>query len=404
MDTDRPKIRGDLEFIPVQSQGKTVIMIRDRLGLVKQGNAIKPELYTLLAMLDGTRSVRDIQLDMMRHQGGRLITVEEIEHVLHELESSYLLEGPQYRELKGRIVNDFRAQTIRHPAHAGLSYPKDAGELRLRLDEILAAGQNPQVPPGTLKALVAPHIDLEAGKRVYAAAYGAVRAAAPKRIVILGVGHAMDREMFSLTTKAFQTPLGTVETDPSVVEELMKKGYPITSSDDFPHKDEHSIEFQLIFLQHVLRDSRFTIVPLLCGSLLGSMDEYSRERYQSMAGDFLRLLGYVAGDEQTMVVAGVDFSHVGLKFGHGEPASFIINQSEAHDRRLLDSLGEMNADGFWAASQEVRDRYHVCGFSALACLLEILPSSRGHLLDYSIFQEEATQSAVSFAAMLFVRS
>jgi AmmeMemoRadiSam system protein B len=323
---------------------------------------------------------------------------------LGELDSSGLLDGRRYRELKRQIVDGFRAQTIRHPAHAGLSYPKDPEELRVRLDDILAAGPRSPVPQGSIAALVAPHIDLEAGKRVYAAAYGAVAAAAPQRIIILGVGHAMQREMFSLTTKAFQTPLGTVETDHRVVEELLKTGHHITSSDDFAHRDEHSIEFQLIFLQHVLRDSRFTLVPVLCGSLLGSMDEYSRETYRSTAGDFLRLLKDVAGDGQTMVVAGVDFSHVGPKFGHDMPAAFLIHQSELHDRRLLDSLCEMNADSFWAASREVRDRYHVCGFSALACLLEILPASHGNLLDYAVFKEEATQSAVSFAAVLFVSS
>jgi len=197
-------------------------------------------------------------------------------------------------------------------------------------------------------------------------------------------------------------PLGMVEADHSVVEALLNTDSRCTLNDDFAHKDEHSIEFQLIFLQHVLRDVHFTIIPILCGSLLGSMDEYSREWYRSMAGDFLRLLADVAGDERTLVVAGVDFSHVGPKFGHDMPASFIIDRSEAHDRRLLDSLCQMNADGFWAESMEVNDRYNVCGFSALACLLEILPSSRGHLLDYGVYREEATQSAVSFAAVLFV--
>jgi hypothetical protein len=355
-------------------------------------------------MLDGTRSVMDIQLDMMRRQGGRLIPIEEIERIVKELESSCLLDGHHYRELKEQIVNDFRSQPIRHPAHAGLSYPEGAEELRSRLDDILAAGQHPQVPEGTITALVAPHIDLEAGKRVYAAAYASVGAAAPTRILILGVGHAMQREMFSLTTKAFETPLGTVDTDRRVVEELGKTGRHIISSDDFPHRDEHSIEFQLLFLQHLFNDSPFTIVPVLCGSLLGSMEEYSRESYRSLAGDFLRLLQDIAGDGHTMVVAGVDFSHVGPKFGHDMPASFMIGQSEAHDRRLLHCLCEMNADGFWAASQDVHDRYHVCGFSALACLLEILPASHGHLLDYTIFREQATQSAVSFAAVLFVGS
>jgi hypothetical protein len=198
--------------------------------------------------------------------------------------------------------------------------------------------------------------------------------------------------------------LGTVDTDRDVVDRLIQAGDHIISNDDFPHRDEHSIEFQVLFLQHVLQNSHFTIVPMLCGSLLGSMQEYSRESYQSMAGDFLGLLEHVAGDRRTIVVAGVDFSHVGPKFGHDMPASALLDQSEAHDSRLLDSVCATNADGFWAASQEVNDRYNVCGFSALACLLEILPPSQGHLLGYQTFKEAATQSAVSFAAVLFVSS
>lgn len=401
MDSKRPKIREDLEFIPAQSQGGTVIIIRDRLGLVKEGRVINPELYKLMSMLDGTSSVRDIQWYMMRQQGGRLIPIEEIERILDELDSSYLLDGPRYRERKRQIIFDFSAQTIRYPAHAGLSYPRDPEELQQRLGDILTAGRKPHIPKGTIAALVAPHIDLEAGKRVYASAYGAITEAVPERIIILGVGHSMQREMFSITSKTFETPFGTVETDHRVVAELARIGNSLISSDDFPHRDEHSIEFQIIFLQHVLRDVQFTIVPLLCGSLVGSMDDYSRQRYQSMSDDFLRLLADVAGDERTLVVAGIDLSHVGLKFGHDMPASSIINQSEAHDRRLLDSLCEMNADRFWAESREINDRYNVCGFSALACLLEILPASQGHLLDYGVFKEEATSSAVSFAAVLF---
>ena len=404
MGSEKPKLREDLEFIPAQSQGGTVIIIRDRLGLVKEGRVMNPELYTLMSMLDGTNSVRDIQLSIMRQQGGRLIPIEDVESVLKELDSSYLLDGPRYRERKRQIISNFSAQRIRYPSHAGLSYPKEAGELQQRLDAILAAGKTLHTPEGTIAALVAPHIDLEAGRRVYTAAYQAIMTAMPERIVILGVGHSMHKEMFSLTSKAFETPFGTVDTDNRVVAELTRAGNAIISRDDFPHRDEHSIEFQLIFLQHVLREVPFTIVPILCGSLAGSMDEYTRKRYRSMGGDFLRLLADIASDGRTLVVAGVDFSHVGPKFGHDSPASFMLNQSEAHDRRLLDFLCEMNADGFWAESRGVSDRYNVCGFSALACLLEILPPARGSLLDYGIYKEEPTQSAVSFAAVHFVDS
>jgi predicted class III extradiol MEMO1 family dioxygenase len=141
----------------------------------------------------------------------------------------------------------------------------------------------------------------------------------------------------------------------------------------------------------------------LCGSLIGYLPEYSRERYQSIGHDFLSTLADLLRDDSTIVIAGVDLSHVGPKFGHDMPASLIINESERHDRQLLHCLCTMNADGFWSESKRIRDKYNVCGFSVLACLLETLPPSHGHLLDYEIFKEDPTRSAVSFAAAVFIR-
>lgn len=402
MDTERPKIREDLDFLPVQSAGATVIMIHDRLGLVEEGKGISPELYKVMTMLDGKRSLRDVQLDLIRQQGGRLISIEEVEALLAKLDSSYLLDSQRYKEIRKEIIANFSAQKIRYCSHAGISYPKEEEELRDRLETIVAAQQVPSFPDGKITALVAPHIDLEVGKRVYSNAYQAIKGVTPERVIVLGVGHSMAKEMFSLTEKTFETPLGRVETDQKTVRELMKAGDTIVSRDDFVHRDEHSIEFQLIFLQHILRESPFTIVPILCGSLIRCLPEYTREKYQSIGGDFLRILADAAAGEGTILIAGVDLSHVGPKFGHDMPASFIIDQSEKHDRQLLHFLCAGSADGLWSESARVEDKYNVCGFSALACLLETLPPSQGHLLGYEISREDPTRSAVSFAAAIFI--
>ena len=403
MDIERPKIRDDLDFFPVQTAGATVIMIRDRLGLVEEGKGVSPELYKVMAILDGTRSIRDLQLDLIRQQGGRLISIEEVQALLAKLDSSYLLDSQRYREVRKEIIASFSAQKIRYCSHAGLSYPQQEEELRKRLEAIVATQQVPSFPDGNIRALVAPHIDLEAGKRVYSNAYQAIKGVSPERVIVLGVGHSMADEMFSLTEKTFETPLGRVETDQKTVRELMKAGDTIVSKDDFAHRDEHSIEFQLIFLQHVLRESSFTIVPILCGSLMRCVPDYTREKYQSIGGDFLGILADAAAGEGTILIAGVDLSHVGPKFGHDMPASFIIGESERHDRGLLHFLCARSADGLWSESAAVEDRYNVCGFSALACLLEILPPSQGHLLGYEILREDSTRSAVSFAAAIFIR-
>ena len=401
MDAENPKARRDLEFFPAQSGNQTLIVIKDRLGLVQEGNAINPELYKLLSVLDGSQSVRDIQVELMRQQGGRLVSTEEVEAFLNRLDSSYLLDSPRYRKARMELVNRFSAQKVRYCSHAGLSYPKEQQALRKRLEDILAIEQAPNLPSGRVTALVAPHIDLEAGKRVYSSAYQAIGGLKLERVILLGVGHSMTDAMFSISDKDFETPLGRAETDGKIVRELMDAGGGVLSSDDFVHRDEHSIEFQLIFLQHLFTDSTFTIVPILCGSLMASLPAYDRQAYRSKGDDFLKVLASAAGDDGTIMLAGVDLSHVGPKFGHDTPASVIMRDSEEHDRQLLDLLCSRNADGFWEESKKVNDRYNVCGFSALACLLETLPPSQGTLLSYETYREEPTKSAVSFAAAIF---
>jgi len=401
MDAENPKARRDLEFFPAQSGNQTLIVIKDRLGLVQEGNAINPELYKLLSVLNGSRSVRDIQVELMRQQGGRLVSTEEVEAFLNRLDSSYLLDSPRYRKARMELVNRFSAQKVRYCSHAGLSYPKEQQALRKRLEDILAIEQAPNLPSGRVTALVAPHIDLEAGKRVYSSAYQAIGGLKLERVILLGVGHSMTDAMFSISDKDFETPLGRAETDGKIVRELMDAGGGVLSSDDFVHRDEHSIEFQLIFLQHLFTDSTFTIVPILCGSLMASLPAYDRQAYRSKGDDFLKVLASAAGDDGTIMLAGVDLSHVGPKFGHDTPASVIMRDSEEHDRQLLDFLCSRNADGFWEESKKVNDRYNVCGFSALACLLETLPPSQGTLLSYETYREEPTKSAVSFAAAIF---
>ena len=405
MNAEMIKMRRDLDLFPVQSGDRMLIMIKDKLGLVEEGRAISPELYKVMAMLDGTRSLREVQVELMRHQGGRLVSMDEVEGLVKQLDNSFLLDSPRYRDAKQEIVDRFTAQRVRGCSLAGLSYPAKEEDLTRRLEEILTSQKAPEIPQGKITALVAPHIDLEAGKRVYASAYHAIKNGSKvKRVIVLGVGHALTERMFSLTTKAFETPLGRIETDEETVRELMKTGGDKLSRDDFAHRDEHSIEFQVIFLQHILKGSPFAIVPVLCGSLLGSLPDYSREAYRSEGGPFLQVLADAARDDETIMIAGVDFSHVGQKFGHDMPASVIVNESERHDRELLRFLCEGNADGFWEESKRVEDKFNVCGFSALACLLEVIPPSKGELLAYETYREEPTKSAVSFAAVIFTSS
>jgi MEMO1 family protein len=398
-----PCARRDLEFIPVQLQGKQVVLIRDQLGLVQEGKAVEIPLYQFMVLLDGTTTVRDLQMALMRQKGGMLVSSDEVKSIIAHLDDSFLLESEKFKRTKDRLVAEFVSKKIRPSSHSGRAYPADPRELKRKLDEILALQPDSQKLGGRLIALVAPHIDLSVGGRIYSSAYQALKESSPKTVMIFGTGHQMAQDLFALSGKDFETPLGVAECDRLWVQKLKAAGGDLIAKNDFVHRAEHSIEFQVLFLQHILPKDSFKIVPILCGNLQMTLSEYRRIAYREKAGAILEALKKILKHhgEETLVVAGVDFSHIGPKFGHEMPAQVLKGPSEVHDRALIKHLALLDADSFWEESGKVKDQYNVCGFAALACLLEVLPPCKGRLLGYEMWHEEATRSAVSYAAMAF---
>lgn len=398
-----PTIRKDLEFFPVQHEGQQLILIRDHLGLVQEGKAVALPLYQFMTLLDGSRTMRDLQMELMRQRGGVLVGMDEVEGLLAHLEESYVLDTARFKMARDEIIAEFTSERVRPCSHCGRAYPANPAELKERLDTILASQAPIPEPGGKIRALVSPHIDLSVGHRVYASAYQMLENTTPSRTVILGVGHNLVNDLFCLTDKDFETPLGVIAAERSLIRKLKEVGGDILANNDFAHRSEHSIEFQLIFLQHLLRGVSFTLIPILCGFMQSCLPEYTREAYLEKTAPFLDLLRQILRDPEhdTLLVAGIDFSHVGPKFGHEMPAEYLKGQSEAHDKKLLQHLSALDPDLFWEESRNVKDQFNVCGFSALACLLEILPPCKGQILDYERWHEEPTRSAVSFAAAIF---
>jgi AmmeMemoRadiSam system protein B len=394
----------------VTHEGQQLVLVRDSLGLIPDGRALAPEFFQLLALYDGSRTVEDVQAMIRTQAAGQDVDDDLALRILNDLDAAYLMDSRRYRAARERVAQDFQACPTRACALGGRSYPNDADALRDWLDNILAEGK-PQgaASLGRLKALVAPHIDPPVGAAGYAAAYGllqATEAPQPRLVLALGVGHGLADGLFSLTVKDFETPLGMVSNAAELVRELLAAGERcalprVCASNDFAHRSEHSIEFQTLFLKHLLANEECVLLPILCGSLLHGLPEYSRQAFREATGPFLDALAAIVAQEDVLLVAGVDFSHIGPKFGHRETASALEPLASAHDAALLGHLVRQDADAFWAESSAVRDGYNVCGFSALATLLEILPPCAGQSLHYQLWHERPTRSAVSFAAAAF---
>lgn len=400
---DIPLVRSDLEFIPAQHGAQRFVLIKDHLGLVREGMGIALHLYQFITLLDGTKTVRDLQAELMRQKGGILVDLHEVEDKLTKLDDAFLLDSDKFKRTKNKINADFISSKIRRCILDGRSYPKDPSALKKVLDNILAV--RPSVPPpeGKIIALVAPHIGLTAGRHTYSSAYQMLKHAAPSRVILLGIGHQMSGDLFCLTEKDFETPLGVVKNEPLLIRALRDSGKGVVADTDLDHRSEHSLEFQIVFLQHLLGTESFTVIPILCGSFHESLAAYNRKIYLNKTAQFLKKLKEVvmAPDKETLVVAGVDFSHIGLKFGHQMPAHYLESRATAHDKNLLDYLSGMDADRFWEESITVEDQFNVCGFPAMVALLEVLPPCKSRIIDYQLHHENQAQSAVGFAAVVF---
>ncbi len=400
-----PRMRSDIEVLPTSYQGEMVFVVKDSLGLIPEPVLLQGLGIALLRLIDGRRSLQDIQLELIRKSHHSYVALAQVAGMVQELDKAMLLDSSRYRQARAQLEAEYRQKDLREPCLAGKAYPADKQELHAFLTAVLDQDPSSRIDTSgsRILALVAPHIDLKVGRRVYGRAYNSVRNLEPQRVILLGTGHSLQDSLFSVSNKSFSSPLGEVPSDKEWASALREAGGETVSPHDLAHKGEHALEFQLLFCQHLFKN-RFSLLPILCGSFHAHLDRVSRPSEIAGVSEFLSVLRQcIETEPSTLVIAGVDFSHIGRKFGHGVSASALMAEAREHDRALLSALGFGSAVRFWEETRRVEDRYHVCGFSAMACLLELF-DAEGHTLDYEFWEEDATQSAVSFAAVLMTES
>lgn len=406
------KLRPGLEIQPINYKGQPGLLISDRLGLIENPVILQGEALEVLALIDGRREAEDIQLEFLRRKGYSLEGAGLVSKILEEFRRLLIIDSLEYRERKQKLIQEFFESPIRPAVLAGEAYPGKEEELRSFIKNILelevisgTEERKEEIGEGrekNIKVLVSPHIDLRVGSRIYSLAYRQLTGCSYERVIILGTGHFLEDGIFSLTEKDYSTPLGRVRTDKKIVRKLKEAGGELVAAHDLAHKKEHSIEFQLIFLQHLLGDN-FELIPILCGSFHQWLTKASRASEIPGIEPFLSALKELASarEKRTLIVAGVDLSHIGPKFGHRQRAAELKKATLAFDDKIIEALLRLDAVTFWRLLQETRDSFNVCGFPALATLLEIMPAEKGYFLGYDLAEEPATQSAVSFMALAF---
>jgi len=399
----RPILRGDIQFMATIIEGRRMIAFMDPYDLGESPVAVDYGFLPLLQMLNGRNDLQDIRLELMNRNGGRLVFLSDVEQVIECLDRAVLLDNENFRRRMDAARRDYAALSEREPAHAGKAYPGEPAELiRLIEEEEKELGPAPR-PSGTIAGLIAPHIDIRVARKSYVDLYRRLAGQSFDRTVVFGIDHKPQDGLFSVSAKDYLTPCGPLRTDRAFVSEL-KRELPgdILGRDDFGHKTEHSIEFQALFLRHYLGGDTL-LVPILCGGfhefILGGKDPLADDRFISMLNAVRAAAGRCGG--KTLFAAGVDFSHVGQKFGNPYPADVILPRARAYDRDLLACIASGDTAGISRMTLKSRNDFNVCGFPAILFLSALLRDRRAEVLSYETYDERATGSAVGYASIIF---
>lgn len=400
----RPKLR-HIEPLAFREDGQELFILRDPASYSSEMLIVTPDALPLLALLDGSRTPQAIAEELAQRFGGP-ISAEAIEPWLRRLDEALFLENDRFREHYRKLTEEFRQKRVRAPFHAGVSYPRAAAELAEELGSFYTHPEGAGLPgnarTGEVRGLIAPHIDLRLGGPVYTHAYRALaESSLPDLFVILGTGHAGLPELFSISEKSFQTPLGQVETDGDFAAVLRKHIGDRAFGEDLTHRTEHTIEFQTVFLQHLLRGRPFRILPVLTSFSFQEFEHPALEsRTRRLFDRFVEAMIGAAHESGKRIcfIASIDLAHIGPRYGDGDrPDEARIEEVLKRDQEMLTAFETGSAGNFFRFVREEQDSRRICGFSPLYTLLTFLPNAPGEILAHSHAVMDASDSFVSFA-------
>jgi len=248
----------------------------------------------------------------------------------------------------------------RAAAVAGSWYPGRKDALEREVLGYLRSADAPAVTGG-LVALISPHAGLRYSGQVAAFGYSLLGdAQRDATVVLVGPSHRVPFDGCAVyATGAWQTPLGEAPVDEAFAQALLDADARIFDEPRV-HRDEHSLEMQLPFLQ--LRVPGLRIVPVLMGS-------QSRAEVDRLAARLTLALGR----HPALLVASSDLSHY-------HPAA----EANALDAQVVGDVERFDPDGLMDRLE--RERGHACGGGPMVAVMKAaraMNASRAQVLRYA---------------------
>jgi AmmeMemoRadiSam system protein B len=396
---ERPQLRPCLSVVPQDDHGLS-FALWDQLRLSDRRVCLTGSERQWLRLLDGRNTLLDLQAKALPPFG--------VARLVEQLDDAFLLEGPRFRER----LRACDPGPVRPPACLA-SYEPGPASLRRQLDRFFTAPGGPGKPrecrpDDRFRAALVPHIDYARGGTSYAWSFKEVFERSPATLfVIIGTSHYSSHR-FTLTRKHFQTPLGIARTDQDYIDRLVRRyGNGLFDDELLAHLPEHSIELEVIFLQHLYDGRRpFRIVPLVVGSFADCVHGGREPGDCADVGRMVEALRAAQRDtaEPICYLISGDLAHLGPKFGDAQrvtPAQ--LDHCRKQDHALIARAEAADPAGYFQIIADEDDRRRICGLPPTWTVLAALRPAAGQLLHYGQYVHPRGQESVSFASMAFYR-
>lgn len=224
---------------------------------------------------------------------------------------------------------------IRSSSFAGMFYPEGKDELKNDLGNYFTLAEEEQISE-KIWGLIAPHAGYMYSGQVAAEAYNQIIGKKFDTVIVVAPSH---REHFPGASvyegDAYKTPLGNIEIDKEIAQQCVNSNERIYLSED-GHREEHSLEVQLPFLQYALGE--FQLVPIvMC----------------DQSYDMCAYLGLVLGNilkqnDTVLLVGSTDLSHF-----------YDYNTAVSLDNHIVNRVNKLDHEGL---SKDIEKRKcEACG-------------------------------------------
>ena len=397
---DRPCLRPGLSAEPVDDD-RRAFSVWDGLRVSRATLQVPRALFECMMRMNGERTLRDLQAEVMHANGGLLVPTDALHELLKYLDEALFLDNARFRA--------HLAAPVREPSCIGC-YSGDPAELREQLRGYFTMAGGPGLPGepkpgGRLRAALLPHMDYQRGGVTYPWGFKELFERTDASLFVIVATSHYSSQRFTLTRQHFNTPLGVVPTDQQYINRLVNHYGDGLFDDPLAHFPEHSVELEVVYLQYLYENVRpFRIVPLLVGSFRDCVEGSSSPGDRS---DIRRMIDALrAVEEETpgpicYIISG-DLAHIGPKFGDRNPvAEPVLSRSRQRDQAILDRAAAADAAGYFAAIAAEGDQRRVCGLPPTYVVLEAAQPSAGRVLHYQQFVHPEGFESVSFASMAF---